>query len=748
MSLFPEIHRQTPRASISRSSNDVGPTATANQIFSTNVEALDAHDATAEQGVPDTFIFVRHDRRSSKLLIELPPEFSMRLATALERQLRKQLDEDDLLHHKRHSSWSSSHQAVDIKQIDGGGLLIRLPVRERHRQAAVDCVSTFIGRMTTQCEFLGITEETFPKLLETKNLIEAVGTDTLDFQGGRYYLSNKAYVSCVTDALDLGITQIADFALNSLDEVIDHYLDKGKSSFLGDLSNAICKALHGALHVERNDELLFRLIPFGAKLWTPKSIKSLSEFCCRFPHRLDLPFSLLKTGRDELAAALIGDVLGRGDLRMVGRLLMHAQDDKLSVNEDLANYVVGLARSKAGIDPKAPFDATIGEAVVILLCLRDEPGDAEMAFDLFQREIIAGRRPGNVGMHALLSMFKSHSPRQCGSGFLSLAESAAEMPNRRPVVRRNVEIATILSLYDRSLWNDLQALAIRFPDRPEIGAVIRDAVRRFFHDDDVRGFCNMLDAMETWSFIMAKCGEWFTMRELKTEGHRGKGFTIVSTKSDKSSAYSPIDDMAMAMLYAQAWALDPNAPDDSPLERSFEILRFVMRETISAASNSKNDVTIFRELLQSITSMYVAVHESPLEAIRRRKDALVQFLLHLDLVDLERPENEQWQRQSRLVFAELWAASLGYQVDGWRSNLIPPQSGFSGSMAELDMLSALALAAARNGLVTLVIGVIRTIRALPAAWDDAEQLFGVVLEQFNSLQQARLKFEFPDLVSD
>src|SRR5262245_23372166 len=116
------VQRQPPPAPISTISSEESSTGAANQNLATSVTALDNHDATTDQAqTADTFIYVRHDRRSKKLLIEFPPGYSMSVATALGHQLCGHLDQIGVLHHKRSLFCSSGHQPSDIKRLQGGG---------------------------------------------------------------------------------------------------------------------------------------------------------------------------------------------------------------------------------------------------------------------------------------------------------------------------------------------------------------------------------------------------------------------------------------------------------------------------------------------------------------------------------------------------------------------------------------------------------------------------------------------------
>jgi hypothetical protein len=87
-----------------------------------------------------------------------------------------------------------------------------------------------------------------------------------------------------------------------------------------------------------------------------------------------------------------------------------------------------------------------------------------------------------------------------------------------------------------------------------------------------------------------------------------------------------------AMTYAKQaedWALDPNMPEDAPLDRTFEILGHVLDVAAAVADPEKPSLESRENVASLIKELYalvVAVETSPSEKVRDRAPSLREFL--------------------------------------------------------------------------------------------------------------------------
>jgi hypothetical protein len=290
-----------PRTVDSHEDSSAQASVLANQSLSIHSTELDAHasinaQAPAPDSSDDTWIDVRFDSENEKLVIKLPPKDSEQFAEFAE-QLQRELDEEELDDRSR----SLEYQKV------GNSVLIYLPIIKGGEDKALDCVKGFLDRLSTQCKFLGIDDhETLARLMKCSHLVEAIGSGALDFEHKFERLGKKAFIIWVTEALNQGITQFTNIAFDELDEcIISDSPSPAHIACLDDLAAALSKAAQDALHSKPNDKLLFRLIPFVAKVCKDNRFEILSAFCQRFPDHRELPLSLL-SGEDKktLAARL------------------------------------------------------------------------------------------------------------------------------------------------------------------------------------------------------------------------------------------------------------------------------------------------------------------------------------------------------------------------------------------------------------------------------------------------------------
>ena len=208
--------------------------------------------------------------------------------------------------------------------------------------------------------------------------------------------------------------------------------------------------------------------------------------------------------------------------------------------------------------------------------------------------------------------------REWASRFLTLADAMAET-GRFDLVARYVAYVTILAVNDQDLMAELEGLAVRHFEVPQVGEIIREKACAYLGEAGVA---------LTWSSTMAESQAWFARRNLEPQGIWGRGFAFGPIDRSEPAAYNSFADAVMAIKLAEAWALNPHNHPEAPLTRTEEILSYVIEHALvdTEKKSVKSELHV-AELRRALTKMVDAVKRSPSEQVRIRERALRDYLL-------------------------------------------------------------------------------------------------------------------------
>lgn len=571
------------------------------QSLGTTVPEISGHHLGGEETFLSRFdtVTISYEKRSGKLVIDLPQGTSQRLAEQLESLIRDDLNCQGML----------SRDSSKIKPYKSGLSQIRYPIRAPHQDQATQRVSQFLGQLIEQCEHLGITDDAgltkFTK--ECPFLAGTLGRGKLDFRDGTHEFMGDWLKECVAQALNFSIIEIIDVVHDDLRYLFD---DRNPRLDWIAVKTGMLKAFHLAL--ERGEQTsLVKLAPFYCIV--PSAVpEKVAEFRRKFPAHAELPFLHFEQREklSELHEKLIRVALREGDHAEAGRLLLKARKREFSVPPDLS------------------------ETVIVALCDRNSC-DPKTAWELYEAHVLAGYQPSEACTQVLFQTLEEErllpgegpdAPQQMrtagewGSRFLMLADAAAEA-QEFDAVSRYVAFMAILAIREKSLLAGLESLAVRHFDIPTVGEIIKEKAKAYLHE------VGDLQVAVKWQSAMAESETWFAARKLAPTGLPGQGFSFVATDPDNPTSYSN-EDAVMAIKLAQAWALNPDLDPKAPLTRTFEILSYVFEQL--EIDIKRNPVDESRRLslkvLQAILEMVQTVQRSPSAEVRNREKDLSDYL--------------------------------------------------------------------------------------------------------------------------